>query len=224
MVAEVERLKPDVLMLQEVSLDAGVPEKLAQKLPNYHLSLCGREGRNAHLGHAILSLKKPSSEERLALSQQRIAQKITLSISGKKIILVNVHAYFNLLRDGPRQQHIRQILDFADKPAIIGGDFNALPSYKSLKLIQERFVSAHLQANGSEPAKTMPTPLWRGPGIRHSMRRSGLRLHGGGTVDYIFVEKSLKIAKCRIAFDKPAPNNPLLFASDHFGLVADIVI
>ena len=58
-VAEVKRLKPDVILLQEVSLSARVPEHLAKALPEYHLSLCPRHGRLAGSeAEAVLSSQK----------------------------------------------------------------------------------------------------------------------------------------------------------------------
>jgi len=219
---EIKSLKPSVILLQEVSLKAGVAERLARELPEFNISLCPRTGKSANLAQAILSRKKPLATDWLELSQQRVAQKVMLEFGGHKICFINVHAHFSLLRDKPRATQIRQILRFADSPAIIAGDFNALPGATSLQPLEKRFASAYKKVHGSEPAMTGPSPLWRGPGLRQGVRRAALKFYSGGTLDYIFVEKSLRVTDCQLAFNKASPLNPVLYPSDHFGLVADI--
>ena len=223
-IAQTKKLNPDVLMLQEVTLDAGVAEKLTKALPGYHLSICPRTGKNSNLAQAIFTRAKPLSYQKLEIGQNRIAQKVVIRVGAQKLQLINIHAYFSPFRDGPRQKQMRRILEFANSPSILAGDFNALPAAKSLRLLRSRYESAYQSVHRHEPPNTSPSPLWRGPGARNSLRRAALWTHGGGAIDYIFVEKGLKVAKCQLAYNQPSSANSLLYPSDHFGLVADILI
>jgi endonuclease/exonuclease/phosphatase family metal-dependent hydrolase len=62
----------------------------------------------------------------------------------------------------------------------------------------------------------LPTLLafWR------EIRLSDIRLDWHGTLDYIFVDPRVKVLDCTLILDKPVPENPRLYASDHFGLLA----
>lgn len=233
-VSEIKRLRPDVVLLQEVNLVAGVEKKLAKLLPDYVISICRLSGNSSGIALVTLSRQKPLAEDRLALSQDRVAQKITFKIGSRKVNFVNVHLYFSPLRDKARRQQVAQLLDFAGQPTIVAGDFNAMPAYKSMKMMQKRFNSAYRQIFGHEPLRTYPSPLWRGTGTRHELRRQALKVieavtgrlnqDWGGTIDYIFAGQGIKATSCSLAFDKPSPDDKQLYASDHFGLVAGLTI
>jgi endonuclease/exonuclease/phosphatase family metal-dependent hydrolase len=231
---QIKRLKPDVLLLQEVDISGGLHKMFKQNLPGYHVSICRRSGIDADYGLAVFTRAKPLGNKRLALSQNRVAQKITLKAGNKRINIMNVHLYFSPFKDRARQEQVIKVLRFVDAPAIIAGDFNALPRNKSVKMLEPAYISAHKKVHGREPARTYPSPLWRGKGARHSLRRTGIRLwklltfrakkDWAGTIDYIFVSKGLKVKKCEVVFNKPAKNDKKLYASDHYGLLADIEI
>jgi len=233
-VAEIKRLKPDILLLQEVHFGAGAHKKLAKMLPGYHMSICHRGGNMNWVGQAIFSKLRPLGNDTLALSQNRVAQKVTLKIGSQKINFINVHLYFSPYLDKARRQQVHQVLDFARAPAVVAGDFNAMPAYGSIKVMKTRFSSAHQAVHGSEPRRTYPSPLWRGPAIWHSWRRRAINLFETvirllnqewiGTIDYIFVEQGIKARNCYVVFDKPLFGDPKLYASDHFGLVADLEV
>jgi endonuclease/exonuclease/phosphatase family metal-dependent hydrolase len=233
-IGEIKRLKPDVLLLQEVVISANVHKTFSRALPGYHASICRRSGIDADYGLAAITRVKPLSNKRQALSQNRVAQKITLNYGGKRINIVNTHLYFGPFTDRPRQEQVIKLLRFADNAKVIAGDFNALPRNKSVKMLEPGYISAHKKVHGREPARTYPSPLWRGHGLRHSMRRTGIRFwklftfrakkDWAGTIDYIFVYKNAQVKRCEVVFNRPAKNNKRLYASDHYGLMADIEI
>ena len=231
-IAEIKLLNPDVLLLQEVDLDGGVHRMIKKVLPAYHVSICRRGGIDAAYGLAAFTRAKPLANKRLALSQNRVAQKVTIRHGGKNISFVSAHLFFSPFKDRRRQEQVGLLLHFAAGSAAVAGDFNALPRARSVKMMQPVFYSAHKKVHGREPARTYPSPLWRGKGARHSLRRAGLRLwqlltfrakkDWAGTIDYIFIRKDLKLKSCEVVFNKPAKTDKKLYASDHFGLMADI--
>ena len=53
-------------------------------------------------------------------------------------------------------------------------------------------------------AAARPSDLWR------------------GTLDYLFVDPATRVVDCHLILDRPHPDDPTLYASDHFGLAATL--
>ena len=229
------RMQPDLVALQEVALPHNNAQWLADQLDGYSVHLCPKTGRMAgREALAILSRLPVQQHDTLSLiTQSRVAQRLIVAQGASRLAFVNTHLYWNPLDDAPRLGQARKILEWLpeDMPAVVCGDFNAEPHSKTIAALSERFVSAHRAANGREPAYTCPTPLPRHDGIHHRADHviawlAGLflkRKHDSwrGTLDYIFVEPSLRVTSCRVVFDRPAPGDGQLYPSDHFGLMAE---
>jgi endonuclease/exonuclease/phosphatase family metal-dependent hydrolase len=41
-------------------------------------------------------------------------------------------------------------------------------------------------------------------------------------IDYIWIDESVKVKASGLCFNKPAPDNPMLWPSDHVGVWADL--
>ncbi len=233
-VPELRALAPDLIALQEVALPENNAQWIADQLGGYAVYLCPKTGRKSeHEALAILSRLPVRDHATLALvHQDRVAHCVTVEHGGQRLTFANVHLYFSLLNDFPRAAQVRRLLTWLprEEPVVVCGDFNALPQRKSIRLMCERFVSAHAAAHGHEPAFTFPSPLDRGPGLRHTARSvllkaGGLAQHRRNaplhvTVDYIFVTPALHVRECRIAFHRSAQDNERVYASDHLGLMA----
>ena len=98
-----------------------------------------------------------------------------------------------------------------DIPKVLVGDLNAGPTSSTLRLLGERLRSAHAVAHGEDPAKTWPTPLRPGVGT-------------GSVIDYVLVDHSVEVLGAELTFDRAAPTDPTLFASDHFGIAATVTV
>ena len=96
---------------------------------------------------------------------------------------------------------------------ILLGDFNAAPSAASIRFACQTLRSAYAEANGSEPERTVPTPLRR---VADWSR--------GVVLDYIFVNDAVEVRDARVTFDRPAAGDVRLYASDHFGLAATVSV
>jgi endonuclease/exonuclease/phosphatase family metal-dependent hydrolase len=72
-----------------------------------------------------------------------------------------------------------------------------------------------VEANGAEPSVTWPSGL-QAP----AMDTDG----DPGCLDYIWVRGSVRVASARLAFDRPAVDDPTLYPSDHLGLLAELEI
>ena len=45
-----------------------------------------------------------------------------------------------------------------------------------------------------------------------------------GCLDYIWVRGAVRVVDCRLAWDRPAVDDPTLYPSDHLGLAAHLEI
>jgi endonuclease/exonuclease/phosphatase family metal-dependent hydrolase len=77
------------------------------------------------------------------------------------------------------------------------------------------FRSAMVEANGVEPAVTWPSGL-QAP----AMDTDG----DAACLDYIWVRGSVRVEQARLVFDRPHPEDPTLYASDHLGISAHLVV
>jgi endonuclease/exonuclease/phosphatase family metal-dependent hydrolase len=94
-------------------------------------------------------------------------------------------------------------------PIVVGGDFNGTPESSAIARMRQHFTSAYAAHNGEEPRFTCPTPLafddWQKP--------------WRGTLDYLFVNRYLRVLNCRLILFWPSRHNPYIYPSDHLGLV-----
>jgi endonuclease/exonuclease/phosphatase family metal-dependent hydrolase len=70
-----------------------------------------------------------------------------------------------------------------------------------------------------------------GSRVRAALTRGLLRLFTNrpgrpwqGTLDYVFVSPGLRVLGCELFLDRPSPDDPTLYASDHLGLRATIEV
>ena len=96
------------------------------------------------------------------------------------------------------------------------GDFNAEPDEPTYaRMVEAGFRSAYADANGREPDITWPSGL-QAP----AMDTDG----PPGCLDYIWARGAVRVIDARLAFDRPHPDDPTLYPSDHVGLLAHLEI
>jgi endonuclease/exonuclease/phosphatase family metal-dependent hydrolase len=233
-------VSPDLIALQEVTdpLGTGTAYQLAGELGGYSVWVCPKSGPwRRREGIAVLSRLSVEEHEVLDLgSQGRTAQLVRVRVGGRPLVVVNGHFYWP---PGVHSARVRQVGRLTERirafdegaPVVICGDFNATPSSPAIDLMRYLFVSAHEAVHGREPAFTCPTPLVNGSRVRSALTRGLLRLFTNrpdlpwqGTLDYIFVSPGLRVLGCEAFLDRPSPDDPTLFASDHLGLWAKIEV
>jgi endonuclease/exonuclease/phosphatase family metal-dependent hydrolase len=231
-VHELERLRPDVIGFQEVRMSINNAQWIADQLGGYEMRLCPKTGEyGRHDALAILSRLPIGSQHTMAFEHQgRVALRVEIQHQGVLWHVATTHTYWHPLNDRTRWKDAKRLVEWLPSPGVICGDFNAEPNYPSMLKMKERFQSAYVAANGHEPAYTCPTPLFRGAGARNSARRASLQLVGlmikrklevwTGVVDYIFVDSTITVKECHVAFNHPAGHDHRIYASDHLGLFA----
>jgi endonuclease/exonuclease/phosphatase family metal-dependent hydrolase len=238
LLAEFERLQPDVIALQEVALPLNTAQWLAERLHGYAVHLTPKSGRmGAREALATLTRLPVRDVHHIDLgSQHRVAQALRLE-GDHPLTLVNGHFHWSPGDSAERARQIRQVRSWikhvhagdARAGIVVCGDFNGTPESRAMRLMHEEFASAHAVHHGAEPEYTVPTPLhisqsmWRTTALRLynlALRRSSSPWRG--TVDYIFVSRNLRVQSCHVVFDRPAAHDATLYPSDHLGLVAEL--
>jgi endonuclease/exonuclease/phosphatase family metal-dependent hydrolase len=223
--AEIAALKPDVIAFNEVSVplqtakllrDAaiaatGIPYKLVQQTRVNGLSKME--------GEALLT-RFPIVETGNLDYQARdiVALVARLEIEERPIDVYVTHLYMSRGDDSLRLFQVQQLLAWIDSradgtPSIVCGDFNATLDAHSAGLMATRF----------RPTQTTPTaftPLaGRNREVSHPYWARMDRC-----IDYIWISDGIEILASEVCFNRPSPDDPSLWPSDHAGVWADLRI
>jgi endonuclease/exonuclease/phosphatase family metal-dependent hydrolase len=208
---------------------------LAERLNFDYIHLTPKTGKSGREeGIAIISRLPFEAQADLDLkTQDRVAQYVQVRIQDRPLVIANGHFFWQPGDSPERLRQVERLLDwlspFLDRiPVAACGDFNALPDTKALRRMRVNLASAYAAVHGAEPEYTFPTPLPRSRrAMLHTLlanwrdiRLSELRLKLRGTLDYIFVNDRFRVAASRLILDRPAPSDPGLYPSDHYGLLA----
>jgi endonuclease/exonuclease/phosphatase family metal-dependent hydrolase len=219
LLADMAALQPDLIGLQECVFAVQQDRLLGAAGDGRYESRRGWAGRpeygNAILGRVPLAL---GEGERLDLGRNRCALRVPVTLpSGARLDFVVTHLHHLVPDEAVREEQAIQIAEWLrpdSTPLVVVGDFNAEPSEPAYAVMRDAdFRSAHLEANGAEPAVTWPSGI-QAPGIDDDGEP--------GCLDYIWVRGAITVESCRLAFDRPAVDDPTLYPSDHFGLSARI--
>ena len=244
-VDQLAQLDADVICLQEVSRwdESSNAHWIAEQLNEsqskpYEVYLAPKTGAfEKKEALAILSRVPVKRHEVFdLLTQNRVAQLVELRVNGERVLLINVHFFWQPGESPARQEQIELLLDWLDTqpvqlPVMICGDFNGLPESPGIQSMKEYFDSAYKIVFGKEPEYTCPTPLPRSKRVKIRSVVSSLLgkrpqhdPEWRGTLDYIFVDPRLQVEGCRLALDSPSENDAEIYPSDHFGLMAQIKV
>ena len=223
LLADMAALQPDLLGLQEVVYPLQQDRLLGAAGAGRYEPLRGWAGRPEY-GNSLL-VRAPLEGrdlERIDLGLRRAAHRATVRLPGGSVVLMTVtHLHDPGAEEQARDAQATELLAWletapASDAQIVVGDFNADPAEPTYaRMTAAGFRSAHLEANGAEPAVTWPT------GIQAPM----IDTDGPPEcLDYIWVRGSAAVESCRLAFDRPAAEDPTLYPSDHIGLSAIVVI
>jgi endonuclease/exonuclease/phosphatase family metal-dependent hydrolase len=223
LLADMAALQPDVLGLQEAVYALQQDRLIGAAGAGRYESSRGWAGRPEY-GNALL-VREPlvaRDTERLDIGLARSAIRGVVSLpGGASVLAVVTHLHHAPEDEAVRDDQARQLVDWlnavpATDAVVVVGDFNAEPDEPAYGRMQAAgFRSAHLEANGAEPAVTWPSGL-----DAPAKDTDG----APGCLDYIWVRGAVTVESCRLAFDRPAVGDPTLYPSDHFGLSARLTL
>ena len=221
LLADMAALQPDLIGLQECVFAVGQDRLLGTAGEGHYASRQGWAGRpeygNAVLGRAPLTL---GASERIDLARNRSALRVPVSLpSGITLNFVVTHLHHLVADETAREEQARALTSWlapVESPLVLVGDFNAEPVESTYQVMLDAgFRSSFAEANGAEPDVTWPSGI----------QAPGMDVDGEpGCLDYIWVRGPITVQSCRLAFDRPAVDDPTLYPSDHLGLSALIRI
>lgn len=242
--AELDRLAPDVVALQEV-------REVAGRVPNQAAALAGPRGWHevfapstawggGHEGLALLS-RFPIGEHDFrplphsAETEGRIVLSARIDSPFGPIWTHTTHLSYRE-NEGLKREEQVQVVDqvvtahAGDGPQVVMGDFNTVPESDEIRWLtgmctlggrRVAYQDAWAVAHPAEPGYTWT----RANGYTERMHW----LRRDRRLDYIFVtpvrrDRRGTIGSAALAFDRPelSAGGERLYASDHFGVVADV--
>jgi endonuclease/exonuclease/phosphatase family metal-dependent hydrolase len=221
--ADMAALQPDLLGLQEVVYVMHQDRLIGaagERRYREHRAWAGRpEYGNSLLVREDLVLADPA---RLDLGLGRSALRGVVTLPGGSTVLVLVtHLHHLVDGDAEREEQARQLLAWLDEvpstdAQIALGDFNAEPVEAThRRMVGAGFRSAYAEANGAEPSLTWPSGL-QAP----AMDTDG----DPGCLDYVWIRGAVRVTQARLVFDRPHPEDPTLYPSDHLGISARLEV
>ncbi len=224
LLADTAALRPDLLGLQEVVYPMQQDRLLGAATPDDVAVHRGWAGRPEY-GNSLLvraPLAAVGGVERLDLGHARAAHRVLVRLADGADVLVGVaHLHHRVPDAAIRDEQAAALLDWLDAaPAataqVVMGDFNADPGEPAYeRMAAAGFRSAYAEANGGEPSVTWPSGL-QAPAMDTDGDPSCL--------DYIWVRGAARVVTARLWADRPAVDDPTLYPSDHFGVVAAVAI
>ena len=221
--AEIDRLKPDIMVFNEVC----IPRQSARSLRDAASTLTGfrvvQQSRTNGLSkieaEALLTRFEIVETGNFDYQTKDIVALVARVLVGDTPLDVYVtHLFMSRGDDSLRLFQVQQLLGWIDTrddiaASIVCGDFNATLDAPSAALMAARF----------RPTQTRPTaftPLADHDGsVSHPDRPRMDRC-----IDYIWVSDAVRIIDSGICFNRPSGQDPSLWPSDHVGVWADLDI
>jgi endonuclease/exonuclease/phosphatase family metal-dependent hydrolase len=221
--ADMAALQPDLFGLQEVVYVMQQDRLIGAAGEGHYDAVRGWAGRPEY-GNSLL-VRRPLSAtdvERLDLGLGRSAHRAVVSLPGGSRVLIGVtHLHHEVPAQAERDDQARRLLAWLDEAPdadaqVVVGDFNAEPVEPThARMTAAGFRSGYADANGADPSVTWPSGLQA-----EAMDTDG----DPGCLDYIWVRGAVRVTAARLVFDRPDPEDPTLYPSDHLGLSAHLEI
>lgn len=221
--ADMAALQPDLLALQEVVYVMQQDRLIGAAGEGQYAAIRGWAGRPEY-GNSLL-VRAPlvaRDVERIDLGFQRSAHRAVIDVQdGSTVLVVVTHLHHAVPDAAERDGQAAAVIDWlASGPetdaTIAMGDFNADPAEPAYaRMVASGFRSAYADVNGEEPVVTWPSGL-QAPAMDTDGEPDCL--------DYIWLRGAVKATEARLVFDRPDPDDPTLYPSDHFGVSARIEI
>ncbi|MBI2775929.1 MAG: endonuclease/exonuclease/phosphatase family protein [Chloroflexi bacterium] len=223
--ADMAALQPDLMGIQECVFAVGQDRLIGAAGERRYAIHRGWAGRPEYGNSVLVGEPLGTAEatvERLELGRNRSALRVPVGLpDGSTLAFVVTHLHHVPADEAEREAQARALVAWlAERPAgrgtIVVGDFNAEPVEATYAVMLEAgYRSAAAEANGAEPPVTWPSGI----------QAPGMDTDGDpGCLDYIWLSGPLRAQSCRLAFDRPAVDDPTLYPSDHFGLMARVEV
>ena len=240
--AALRELQPHVVGLQEVREVPGELDNQAETLAAvagyHHAYVPAMPFAGGHEGLAILS-RAPILEHlsfdlpHAEPNERRILLSARVAFDSGPVWVHTTHLNYRLAHGKQREDQVQAIdaivaARAGDRPSILMGDFNARPEADEIRWLRGLVTLSGRRTYYQDAWDRLhPGELgWTWACANPYTERLAF-LEPDRRIDYIFVTPMRRdgratIRSCRIVLDQPAPDGT--YASDHFGLLAEIQI
>jgi len=222
-VAQLGELNPDILALNEIHiptqtgrwLQRTAADRIGQNYTLLQQSKVGEDSRTEAEGllsrHPVIETS--SLDYR---SHSCVAQVARFEIERQLLDVYVTHLIAARVDDSARQYQATQLLEWVRTRddadfSVVCGDFNAAPDQPSIRLMLDAFQPTQAQPTAftplQEPGGAPTHPEWE---------------RFDRCIDYIWIKPGMKIKASGLCFNKAAPENSILWPSDHVGVWADL--
>ena len=223
LLADTAALQPDLLGMQEVVYVLQQDRLIGASGEGRYEAHRAWAGRPEY-GNSLL-VRQPyvaTDEARLELGYQRSALRVVVALpGGGRVLVVVTHLHHEVPDEAIRDDQARRLLEWLGSAPttdvqVVMGDFNAEPVEPAYgRMVAAGYRSALAEANAVEPAVTWPSGL----------QAPGMDTDGDpGCLDYIWVRGSVRVESAWLAFDRPDPEDPTIYPSDHIAIAAWLAI
>jgi endonuclease/exonuclease/phosphatase family metal-dependent hydrolase len=222
-IQQLEELSPAMLTLNEIHipeqtgrwLQRAAAERLNTRYALLQQSKVGDDSRTEAEG---LLTRYPVSETASLdyRSHNCVALVARFEIDGRLLDVYVTHLIAARVEDAARQYQAEQLLEWMQTRrdadfSVVCGDFNAAPDQPSIRL-----MSGALRLTQTQPTAFTPLQEPGGSPTHPEWERFDR------CIDYLWVTESIAVRGSGLCFNKPAPDNPALWPSDHAGVWADL--
>jgi endonuclease/exonuclease/phosphatase family metal-dependent hydrolase len=241
LLAGLEELQPDVLALQEVrdvpGTIANQAETIAGRLGYQHVYAPATEWGGGMEGVAILARAILGSEHAelpgATPTERRVVLMARCDTPAGPVQVYTTHLNYRLTDGQVREAQVQAIDDFvkvhpSDLPQLLVGDFNATPAHDEIRFLRGQTTLGGRRTYWQDAwARLHPDEVGYTWARRNPYTAKLAWLEPDRRLDYIFVTPMKSngrgtVRECRIVLDEPATDG--VFASDHFGLLAEVVL
>lgn len=222
-VVALKKLQPDIIALQEVLQDRGLPNQamtLAKSLGyHYRFSSVDAPSAERRYGNALLTRQPICADDVKALrplDDYRTVLRVRLQLADREVDLYVTHLHYQPTGGAIRRQQVDDLLAHvqatsADRPTLIAGDFNIDADAPELSPLLARYVDSYDRCH---PDTAPDDPA-------HSTLN--LAFHPAQRIDHVFVDSEhFTVLSAQRLFDQPYSDGG--WASDHFGVMAILVL
>ena len=219
--AQLSELDPDLLTLNEIHPPSQTARRLQQTAAaRYTLVQLSKVGADAGQEAEGLLTRLPIVETASLdyRSHSCVALVVRFAVAERVVDVYVTHLIAVRVEEAARYDQVSKLLNWVNSRAdadamVVCGDFNAAPDQPSTQLMSQSFQPTQLQATAFSPLREpggQPThPEWR---------------RFDRCIDYIWVKGAVAVRDTGLCFNRPAPDNPDLWPSDHIGVWADLEI
>ena len=243
-VAGLHDLEPDVVGLQEVrQIEGQLPNQaqmLAQRMGWHYVWAPATKWGGGEEGVAILAKHPIGAHEQVTLpparpEETRVCLMARVDTPSGSLHCYTTHLNYRLTHGIEREQQVLAIDDFVrahktELPQIVMGDFNATPDHDEIRYLRGLHTLGGRRAFYQD-AYARRHPVENEAGFTWARRNpftERLRwLERDRRIDYIFLTPISRdgrgvVHDARLVLDRPGPDG--CYATDHFGVMADIQI